>query len=168
MTRRRWIAAGVVALVVVVAVIFWAATRPGNQASSPGPSISPSGSPTSSTPTPPPQGSGSPSPSVSGSTAPDGRPLVTVETPRPGEHSNIPVRASGTAIAVKGVARYEILQDGKVFINGPLYVSRAAPQRGHWETDIELPIGTYTLVVFVESAEDGTRLAQTEVPFFAG
>src|SRR5262249_39154259 len=108
------------------------------------------------------------SPSVSGSPAEDGLPQVTIDTPTAGEHSGIPVHATGTAVAFEGVARFEVLQGGRVFTDGPLYADRGAPERGSWETDIELPIGEYTLVVFLESPKDGHRIAETRVRFFAG
>ena len=190
MSRRQWIIAAIVAVVVVGGLVFWAFARsddgsgvadPDPTGSSPGTSASatdspaPTGSATSPSPTettgnpsPTETSTTSPTPSVSGSLAPDGKPQVTVDTPTPGEHSNIPVHATGTAVAPGGVARYEILKKGKLFTNGPLYVSKNAPARGHWETDIELPLGKYTLVVFVESQTDGHRIAQTEVPFYAG
>lgn len=175
---RRGIQIAVAVVVVVVAAV-WLRSCSGSEddfetpagptattsAAASGPAVSP-GSSTSPSPSASP--SSQPSPSVSGPPADDGLPQVTIETPTPGEHARIPVHATGTVVAFEAVARYEVLQDGKVFVNGPLYADKGAPERGRWETDIELPLGTYTLVVFVESPKDGSRVASAEVRFHAG
>ena len=65
--------------------------------------------------------------------------------------------------------RYEILDSkGKRFTNGPAYADAGAPERGRWQVEVELPIGSYTVVAFVESPKDGSRIAEARVKFRAG
>ena len=65
--------------------------------------------------------------------------------------------------------RYEILDSkGKLFTNGPAYADAGAPDRGRWQVEGELPIGSYTVVAFVLSPKDGKRIASDRVKFRAG
>jgi Immunoglobulin-like domain of bacterial spore germination len=151
-------------------------------ATSPGASVSPSGS---GSPAPGASGSASPTTSASPATtgspsatskptphssiADDGLPVVTIEQPTKGSSVNIPVQISGTVVAFEAVLRWEILDSkGKLFTNGPAYADAGAPERGHWEVEVELPIGSYTAVAFVESPKDGSRIAEARVKFRAG
>ncbi len=108
-------------------------------------------------------------PKPDASIAPDGLPVVVINTPEPGASVNIPVVISGTAVAFEAVLRYEILNSqGKRFTNGPAYADAGAPERGRWKVEVELPIGSYTVVAFVESPENGKRIAEDRVKFRAG
>ncbi len=72
-------------------------------------------------------------------------------------------------MAFEAVLRWEILDSkGKLFTNGPAYASAGAPERGLWQVEVELPIGSYTVVAFVESPKDGKRLSEARVKFRAG
>ena len=72
-------------------------------------------------------------------------------------------------MAAKAVLRWEVLDsDGHVIANGPAYADAAAPQRGGWQVEVELPLGRYTAVAFVESPKDGSRIAEARVKFRAG
>ncbi len=144
---------------------------------SPSPDASTSGS--AGTPTPVASGSSSrsstvspapnPTPKPTGRLAPDGLPYVTIDRPEPGARVQVPVHISGTAVAFEAVLRYEILNSkGKLFTNGPAYADVGAPERGQWQIEIELPLGSYTVVAFIESPENGKRIAEDRVKFKAG
>ncbi|HYN76018.1 MAG TPA: Gmad2 immunoglobulin-like domain-containing protein [Candidatus Limnocylindria bacterium] len=112
---------------------------------------------------------GKPKPSPSGSLAEDGLPIVVIEQPEAGASVNIPVQISGTVVAFEAVLRYEILDSkGRLFTNGPAYADAGAPDRGSWQVEVELPIGSYTVVAFVLSPKDGKRIASDRVKFRAG
>ena len=101
--------------------------------------------------------------------ADDGLPIVVIEQPEAGASVNIPVQISGTVVAFEAVLRYEILDSkGKLFTNGPAYADAGAPDRGRWQVEVELPIGSYTVVAFVLSPKDGKRIASDRVKFRAG
>ncbi len=94
--------------------------------------------------------------------------MVTITQPEPGASVQIPVLITGTAVAPDAILRYEILTaNGKRFTNGPAYTDVAAPERGRWQVEIELPIGRYTVVAFVEGP-NGKRTAEDRVTFRAG
>lgn len=143
---------------------------------SPSPDISTPGSPgasspgaSGSAPSPTTDGSPKPDPKPTGKLAADGLPYVTIDRPEPGASVQVPVQVSGTAVAFEAVLRYEILNSkGKRVTNGPAYADVGAPERGNWQFEIELPLGTYTLVAFIESPENGKRIAEARVKFKAG
>ncbi len=191
--RRTWliVAGALVVLLGLLGFKAWSDDGDDLGAVAPSPGVSPtssqspsptsssiSPSPTTSTePSDTPGTSVSPGPSTSSSLVPtpgssiaeDGLPIVTIELPVKGTSVNIPVQISGTAVAFEGVLRWEILDSkGKRFVNGPAYADVGAPERGHWQVEQELPIGSYTVVAFVESPKDGSRIAETRVKFRAG
>ncbi len=154
-------------------------TGPASPSASVSPSVEPSstGSPGASTPGASSSSSPSstvvqppnPTPKPTGRLAPDGLPYVTIDRPEPGARVQVPVQISGTAVAFEAVLRYEILNSkGKVFTNGPAYADAGAPERGQWQIEIELPLGSYTVVAFIESPKNGKRIAEARVKFKAG
>jgi Immunoglobulin-like domain of bacterial spore germination len=191
--RRTWLIVAAAAVVLLGMLWFWSSSGSEDDlgALTPSQGTSLSSSPTSSesgtTPSPTSTGdpsespsgsvSRSPTPSASSSKSPtpvssiadDGLPVVTIEQPTRASSVGIPVQISGTAVAFEAVLRWEILDSkGKRFTNGPAYADVGAPERGHWEVEVELPIGSYTVVAFVESPKDGSRIAEARVKFRAG
>lgn len=192
--RRVWIVVGVVAAALLAMVWLRSlSSSDGDVGAAPGasPSLSSSltGSPvpsTSATESPDPgvtastTGSAPGSPAASPTTsstgptpvnpiADDGLPTVTIARPVRGSTVSIPVQLTGTVVAFEAVLRWEILDPGgEIIANGPAYADAGAPERGHWQVEVELPIGSYTAVAFVESAKDGSRIAQTRVKFKTG
>lgn len=135
---------------------------------SPGATTSPSVTATGS-PAPPAPSSATPKPRPRNPIADDGLPTVTIDRPEPGSTVGIPVLLSGTVVAFEAVLRYEVLdRHGDVIANGPAYADAGAPERGRWQVEVELPIGSYTAVAFVKSPQDGSRIAQTKVRFRTG
>lgn len=186
--RRRQVAACVIALTAMLAAGCSSDSGVDDAAQTSTPSTSSTGAPTASgtatpsgSPSPAATGSSQPSPSSSatstskpkpspsGSLADDGLPIVVIEQPEAGASVNIPVQISGTVVAFEAVLRYEILDSkGKLFTNGPAYADAGAPDRGRWQVEVELPIGSYTVVAFVLSPKDGKRIASDRVKFRAG
>lgn len=64
----------------------------------------------------------------------------------------------GDASVFEAALQWEALRGGGVVAKGFMTASEGAPGRGTWSTTVELPAaGTYTIRVFTDSPEDGSR-----------
>ena len=75
-----------------------------------------------------------------------------------------PVRVAGTAIVFEATLALEVRSAGKLVHTETITASAGGPYRGTWSTSLDLPPGSYDLVLYEPSAEDGSHLHTTTVP----
>jgi hypothetical protein len=90
--------------------------------------------------------------------------LIFVATPARGSTVKSPVRVAGTAIAFEATLALEVRSAGKLVHTETITASAGGPYRGAWSTHLRLAPGSYDVVVYEPSAEDGTHLHATTVP----
>jgi hypothetical protein len=91
--------------------------------------------------------------------------LIFVASPLRDSTVSSPVRVSGTAVAFEATIALEIWSGQKLLRRSTLTASAGAPERGTWSQTLDLTPGSYRLVLYEPSAENGTHLHTTTVDF---
>jgi hypothetical protein len=92
-------------------------------------------------------------------------PSVLVESPLPFEEVSTPITASGTANTFEATFRYELVDaEGSVLAEDFVTATSGTGTRGTFEFTTEDVDGVFALVVFEDSAEDGSRLREVRIP----
>jgi hypothetical protein len=93
-------------------------------------------------------------------------PPLLVETPLPGETVTSPLRIAGTANAYEATFQAELRDaSGAVLVHKMVMATSGSGQRGTFEETLAYTgEGTGKLVVYEESAADGSRIHQVEIP----
>ncbi len=89
--------------------------------------------------------------------------LIFVATPTRDSTVTSPVRVAGTAIVFEATLALEVRSAGKLVHTETITASAGGPYRGTWSTSLDLPPGSYDLVLYEPSAEDGSHLHATTV-----
>ena len=98
-------------------------------------------------------------------------PAILVESPLPFASVTSPLRVWGTANTFEATFDYELLDGaGKVLSHHFVTATSGSGTRGTYDFTIpfEAPNGLGKLVVFEESAADGSRIHQVEIPLTLG
>jgi germination protein M len=92
-------------------------------------------------------------------------PSVLVESPLPFEEVTSPITATGTANTFEANFQYELLNaDGEVIDENFVTATSGTGTRGTFEFTTADVDDVATLVVFENSAEDGSRVHEVEIP----
>jgi immunoglobulin-like protein involved in spore germination len=94
-------------------------------------------------------------------------PTILVESPLPFQAVSAPLRVTGTANTFEATFAYELLDPaGKVLSHNFETATSGSGTRGTFEFTVpfEAPNGLGKLVVFENSAADGSRIHQVEIP----
>jgi hypothetical protein len=92
-------------------------------------------------------------------------PSVLVESPLPFEEVSAPITATGTANTFEANFLYELLDaDGNVIDENFVTATSGTGTRGTFEFTTAAVEGVAALVVFEESAEDGSRMREVRIP----
>jgi hypothetical protein len=93
-------------------------------------------------------------------------PPLLVESPLPGETVASPLRISGTANAYEATFQAELLDaSGAVLVHKMVMATSGSGQRGTFEETLSYTgDGAGKLVVYEDSAADGSRIHQVEIP----
>lgn len=95
-------------------------------------------------------------------------PTVLVESPLAFEEVSAPISATGTANTFEANFLYELLdEDGNVIDENFVTATSGTGTRGTFEFTTADVDGVAMLVVFEESAEDGSRIREVEIPLSA-
>jgi Immunoglobulin-like domain of bacterial spore germination len=97
----------------------------------------------------------------------DVTPAILVETPLPFDEVSAPLRVAGTANTFEATFDYELLDPaGKVLAHDFVTATSGSGTRGTYDFKIpfEAPNGVGKLVVYEQSAADGSRIHQVEIP----
>lgn len=95
----------------------------------------------------------------------DQTPSVLVESPLPFESVRSPITLSGTANTFEATFHYELLDaNGTVLDDNFVTATSGTGTRGTFEQTAADVDGVAALVVFEESAEDGSRMREVEIP----
>ena len=98
-------------------------------------------------------------------------PAILVESPLPFASVTSPLRVWGTANTFEATFDYELLDPaGKVLSHHFVTATSGSGTRGTFDFTVpfEAPNGLGKLVVFEESAADGSRIHQVEIPLMLG
>jgi hypothetical protein len=98
-------------------------------------------------------------------------PIILVETPLPGEAITSPLQIGGTANTFEATFRAELVDGaGKQIAIRSVMATSGSGQRGTYSESIPFTAapGAGRLVVFEDSAEDGSRIHQVEIPIRFG
>lgn len=98
-------------------------------------------------------------------------PAILVESPLPFASVTSPMRVWGTANTFEATFDYELLEPaGKVLSHHFVTATSGSGTRGTFDFTVpfEAPNGLGKLVVFEESAADGSRIHQVEIPLTLG
>jgi hypothetical protein len=88
---------------------------------------------------------------------------IFVSKPIDGSTVFNPVHVLGTASTFEATLALEVRKAGKLVHTESITATAGAPGRGTWETTLDLPPGSYELVFYEPSAEDGSHLHTTTV-----
>ena len=93
-------------------------------------------------------------------------PPLLVESPLPGERVASPLRIAGTANAYEATFQAELLDaSGTVLVHKMVMATSGSGQRGTFEETLPYTgEGAGKLVVYEDSAADGSRIHQVEIP----
>jgi hypothetical protein len=94
-------------------------------------------------------------------------PAILVESPLPFQAVSAPLRVTGTANTFEATFAYELLDPaGKVLSHDFVTATSGSGTRGTFDFTVpfEAPNGVGTLVVFENSAADGSRIHRVEIP----
>jgi hypothetical protein len=93
---------------------------------------------------------------------------IDVSTPQPGDMVSSPVTIAGTADVFEATVSYQVKDgNGKVIAHGFTTASCGTGCRGDYTVDVPFEVDqeqTGTVVVFEESAEDGSKINVVEIP----
>lgn len=99
-------------------------------------------------------------------------PAIFVESPTPGQTAGNPVHVTGTANTFEAAFMVRILgQDGSVIVEQPAMASSGTGTRGTFDVSINYPLaagGPGTVVVYEQSAQDGSDINVIEIPVTLG
>lgn len=99
-------------------------------------------------------------------------PAIFLESPTPGEAVGNPVRLTGTANTFEAVFMVRILgPDGSVITEQPAMATSGTGTRGTFDVSVGYPLaagGNGTIVVYEQSAKDGSDINVVEVPVTLG
>lgn len=99
-------------------------------------------------------------------------PAIFVESPTPGQTAGNPVRVTGTANTFEAAFMVRILgQDGSVIVEQPAMASSGTGTRGTFDVSVNYPLaagGPGTVVVYEQSAQDGSDINVIEIPVTLG
>jgi hypothetical protein len=90
--------------------------------------------------------------------------LIFVAAPARDSTVKSPLRVAGTAIVFEGTLALEVHAGGRLLRTETITASQGGPYRGTWSTRLRLAPGSYDLVLYEPSAEDGSHLHATTVP----
>lgn len=88
---------------------------------------------------------------------------IFVETPKRDSTVSSPVDVSGTAMVFEATLALEVWAGGKLLETAPITASNGAPERGTFAKTLDLAPGSYKLVFYEPSAQDGSHLHTTTV-----
>jgi hypothetical protein len=91
--------------------------------------------------------------------------LIFVGRPLRDSTVSSPVRISGTAVAFEATLAMELWSHAKRLRRLTITASVGAPERGSWSQTLSLAPGSYHVVLYEPSAENGTHLHTTTVDF---
>ena len=91
--------------------------------------------------------------------------LIFVRTPARDSTVSSPVHVAGTANTFEATFQLEIHAGQKLVRTQTITATSGSGTRGTWSVTLDLPPGEVTLVFYEASAEDGSHLHTTEVPF---
>jgi hypothetical protein len=94
--------------------------------------------------------------------------LIFVTAPLRDSTVSSPVHVSGTAVASEGTLALELWSGKRRLRTVTVTASAGAPQRGSWSQTMALPPGSYRLVAYEPSAQNGTHLHATTLDFRVG
>lgn len=99
-------------------------------------------------------------------------PAIFLESPAPGETVTSPVRLTGTANTFEAAFMVRILgANGSVIVEEPATATSGTGTRGTFDVRVTYPLaagGNGTIVVYEESAQDGSDINVIEVPVILG
>lgn len=99
-------------------------------------------------------------------------PAIFLESPTPGQAAGNPVRLTGTANTFEAAFMVRILgQDGSVIVEQPAMATSGTGTRGTFDVTVNYPLaagGNGAVVVYEQSAEDGSDINIVEVPVVLG
>jgi hypothetical protein len=97
-------------------------------------------------------------------------PPLLVESPLPGETVSAPLRIAGTANAFEATFQAEVLDaSGAVLVHKTVTATSGSGQRGTFDETLQFTGGgSGKLVVYEDSAKDGSRIHQVEIPLSLG
>jgi hypothetical protein len=110
---------------------------------------------------------GADAPAATRKTFEDQTPSILVETPLPGETVTSPLRIAGTANTFEATFRAELVDAaGNQIAIRSMMATSGSGERGTYSAAIPFTAapGRGRLVVFEDSAEDGSRIHQVEIP----
>ena len=88
---------------------------------------------------------------------------IFVETPERDSTVTSPVRFAGTAIATEATLVLEVWTASRRVVQRTITASAGAPERGRWETTVDLPPGRLNVVLYEPSLANGSQLHTTEL-----
>jgi ABC-type glycerol-3-phosphate transport system substrate-binding protein len=95
-------------------------------------------------------------------------PLILVESPLPFAQVSSPLRATGTANTFEATFQYELLDgDGKVIDKNFVTATSGTGTRGTFDFTAKDVDDMAALVVYENSAEDGSRIHEARIPLTA-
>ncbi len=99
-------------------------------------------------------------------------PAIFVESPAPGRTAGNPVRLTGTANTFEAAFMVRILgRDGSTIVEVPAMATSGTGTRGTFDVTVPYPLaagGEGTIVVYEQSAQDGSDINIVEIPVTLG
>jgi len=97
-------------------------------------------------------------------------PAILVESPTLGATVGSPLRVTGTANVFEAVFRVNIVDwDGRIIADEVVMATSGTGTRGTFDVTLTFPVepaGRGALIVFAESAKDGSAIDVVEIPLF--